>query len=458
MSDPTDLTKDLLPEPETAPAALPEPDTAPATDTEAEPETDTDDGEEEEDDDLVVCSPSDGSELELDFDPDFANIDITHKHERTRRTRARCILTFFEQSYFAKHSECKGIEEVVEKFDIDSLRDMNEYLFRALLARDFGQELCQAYCERRLSWMMYRKLLRYYRYYCDHEILNIVDETVLAEAQRLRAEGGHPNTAPLQPTAGSFRLPGRRELERFFNRSVVDIVNHYETYSALGIRFPKHFILEGAPGCGKTYAVEALAKHLGWYTVRITSGNVGSSLVHETPKLLEEKFAEAASHAPAIVIMDEMESFTPPRDSEKGRHSAHVEEVGALLRCIQAAAEQQVLVVGMTNHIGSIDPALLRTGRLGTHLHVDMPCAEEVEAVLHHELARRPHAEFTLQRFAAHLLHRPLSDITHVVDEAALCAAQRGSRRIEESDLAAALREFTACFSSPTPRTIGFTA
>lgn len=228
----------------------------------------------------------------------------------------------------------------------------------------------------------------------------------------------------------------------------------------MGIGFPKPFILEGAPGCGKTYAVEALAKHLNWYTIHLTASNVGSEMVHKTPKLIEEKFEEAAKHAPAIIIVDEMDAFMPDRGSKAGDHHAVVEEVSSFLKCLQTAAEKRVLVVGMTNYLRRIDPAILRTGRMGTHLSVGMPDAEEVESVLAYELSKRPHAAFALRPVAEQLLGRPLSDVSFVVEKAARTAVRNGHPQVEYGDVTAAMALLPCIAATPevAPRRIGFAA
>ena len=63
---------------------------------------------------------------------------------------------------------------------------------------------------------------------------------------------------------GGFRLPGRQQLEQFFNDHVIDIVFSTEKYEPFGIVFPSAIVLYGPSGCGKTFAVEQLAEFLDW--------------------------------------------------------------------------------------------------------------------------------------------------------------------------------------------------
>lgn len=93
------------------------------------------------------------------------------------------------------------------------------------------------------------------------------------------------------------------------------IVADEERYAAMGIGFPGGIILEGPTGCGKTYAVERLAEHLGWPSFSIEASSVASPYIHETSRKVAEIFSEAMKAAPAVVIIDEMDAFLASRDS-----------------------------------------------------------------------------------------------------------------------------------------------
>lgn len=349
--------------------------------------------------------------------------------------------------------------DFVRKNDIDNLKDISEHLFRALLKRDLGEAVLERYIQQNIPGRAFMRIVRYYDNAMDDEDAEpVITDELRAEAEAAE-KADREKALELHPTAGPFRLRGRQELERFLNEQVVDVINNHACYRALGFDFPKPFILEGAPGCGKTFAIDRLAEHLGWHTVHITSSSVGSSFIHDTAKKIEERFAEASKMAPALLVVDEMEAFMPDR-STVGPHNTHsTEEVGSFLKTIQTAAENHVLVVGMTNHIKAVDPAILRTGRMGTHIKVDMPSLTEVEDVLAYALEKRPHAAFPLTPFAERLLNRPLSDVTFTVDEAAMAAARDRRSRVEAADMEDALARLLAREDAQqNRRSIGFAA
>ena len=186
-----------------------------------------------------------------------------------------------------------------------------------------------------------------------------------------------------------FRLPGRPELERFFQDHVIDIVANEERYRALGIEFPSAVVLHGPPGCGKTFAVHRLTDFLSWPCFEIESGSIGSPYIHETGRKIAEVFEKARASAPCVIVMDEMEAFLSARDVSLSSH--HLEEVAEFLRLIPDARQDHVLVVGMTNRIDLIDPALLRRGRFDHIVEVGPPSIEEITAVLEDLLTSLPH-------------------------------------------------------------------
>lgn len=256
-----------------------------------------------------------------------------------------------------------------------------------------------------------------------------------------------------------FELLGRTELNAFFNDSIIDVIENSDVYSKFGIGFPEPFILEGPPGCGKTYAVARLEEYLDIPTYHITSSAVGSSFVHETAKKIESTFEEASNNDRSMVIVDEMESFMPDRSKVERADSHYIEEVNAFLKCLQTAQENNILVVGMTNYIDRIDPAILRSGRMGTHLKVSWPSVEEITQVLKGDLKNRPYdKDIDLAIYAPRFLERPLSDVSAVVRRAAMSAARKRAERIEREDLETAMDFVLGANKKEERRIIGFCA
>lgn len=261
---------------------------------------------------------------------------------------------------------------------------------------------------------------------------------------------------PLGPvTEGRFKLPGRMGLEEFFNDHVIDVVHNREHYETLGIGNPAAIILEGPPGCGKTVAVERLVSFLGWPQFSVDASSIASPYIHETGRKVAQLFQAAIDAAPSIVVIDEMDAFLAERASGvSGQH--RVEEVAEFLRIIPTAIKAGVLIVGMTNRVDMIDPAILRRGRFDHVIKVDFANQVEMLDLLKTLLDGVPLAEdVELDRYAAKLAGRPLSDTAFIVREGARLAAKARRNNVDDASLTAALKALPASTEASKHR-VGF--
>jgi SpoVK/Ycf46/Vps4 family AAA+-type ATPase len=202
-------------------------------------------------------------------------------------------------------------------------------------------------------------------------------------------------------------------------------------------------LLQGPPGCGKTFAVEQLIEYLGWPSFRIDASSVASPYIHETSKKVAAVFDKAMQNAPSVLVIDEMEAFLADREMGSAHH--RVEEVAEFLRKIPEAAKNEVLIIAMTNRIEMIDPAILRRGRFDHIIKVSYAGEAEVLALLSSLLSSLP-TEDSVDPLplAKALTARPLSDVTFVVRDAARRAARSGAGKISQQNLLDALHDAPA--------------
>ena len=262
-------------------------------------------------------------------------------------------------------------------------------------------------------------------------------KTAIADAS---VESEEPQAPPDKTESKVFSLPGRPQLEEFFNEHVIDIIFNPEKYQAMGIEFPSAIVLHGPPGCGKTFAVERLVEFIDWPSYSIDSNSVGSPYIHETSKKISEVFDKAIDGAPAVIVIDEMESFLSDRQlgGTSGLH--HVEEVAEFLRRIPEAIANKVLIIAMTNLIDMIDPAILRRGRFDHIIEVGMPSKVEVASLLDSLLSKLPKADnLKLDVLLNALTGKALSDSAFVIREAARLAAKDGKSQLDQESLNKAL-------------------
>jgi transitional endoplasmic reticulum ATPase len=163
----------------------------------------------------------------------------------------------------------------------------------------------------------------------------------------------------------------RREIDKI--REVVeDPLRRPEVYRRLGIAPPRGVLLHGPPGTGKTLITRALAHEIGASVHAVQGPEIISHWYGGAEHNLREVFEAARADAPAIVLIDEIDSIAPRRDSTRGEVEHRV--VATLLTLMDGLAElKDVVVVGTTNRVDAIDPALRRPGRFEYEIHIGVP-------------------------------------------------------------------------------------
>jgi cell division protease FtsH len=237
----------------------------------------------------------------------------------------------------------------------------------------------------------------------------------------------------------SFSLPGRPELERFFREYVLEPSLDRARYLALGVKRPNGVLLYGPPGSGKTHAVGKLKTALSWPVFEINLGAMGSAFIHQTSVALKKTFDEAKRQAPALILLEEIDALASTRGPMT--HDHKVEEVTELLRLVETASSNNILVIATTNRREALDPAILRKGRFDHAIEVGYPTTDEVYSAIEAMLADRPHNEIpNLRQLAGKLAGRPMSDAAWTINEAARLAARGKKNAIDEIDLFSAFK------------------
>jgi cell division protease FtsH len=271
----------------------------------------------------------------------------------------------------------------------------------------------------------------------------LTPQEIQAFLASLDVEIGQAKTQSHLIDSASFTLPGRPELERFFREYILEPSLDRERYTALGVKPPNGVLLYGPPGSGKSYAVGKLRTALGWPTFEIDLGAMGSPFIHQTSVALRKVFDEAKRKAPSLILVEEIDAAASTRGPMS--HDYKVEEVTELLRLVEAASANHILVLATTNRREALDPAILRKGRFDHVIEVGYPTYEEVCGVLAAMLDERPHVEISnLHQLATKLAGRPMSDVAWTVNEAARLAARAKKNAIDEIDLFSALKRLRA--------------
>jgi len=156
-------------------------------------------------------------------------------------------------------------------------------------------------------------------------------------------------------------------------REMVELpLRHPELFERLGVEAPKGVLLHGPPGTGKTLLAKAVANETNAHFISISGPEIMSKYYGESEQRLREIFKEAEENAPSIVFIDELDSIAPKREEVTGEVEKRVvAQLLALMDGLQARGK--VIVIGATNRVNAIDPALRRPGRFDREIEIGIP-------------------------------------------------------------------------------------
>ena len=193
---------------------------------------------------------------------------------------------------------------------------------------------------------------------------------------------------PFLPTYVTFEEIGGLEEVKKELKKALKLFLHESLKEKFGIDPPRGILLYGPPGCGKTMLIMALRTEMerkGIYSIYLTSTSLQSSYVGESAKNIRKTYSEARNNAPSVVIIEDIDGIALQRGggldgAELAKREVVVELLGQL---DYQNSGKNVLTIASTNSIESIDPALLRSGRLGDFiLYVPPPNIKEREEIL----------------------------------------------------------------------------
>ncbi|MFB6112335.1 MAG: CDC48 family AAA ATPase [Halobacteriaceae archaeon] len=215
-----------------------------------------------------------------------------------------------------------------------------------------------------------------------------------------------------------------RELEQV--REMIELpMRHPELFQQLGIEPPKGVLLHGPPGTGKTLIAKAVANEIDAYFTTISGPEIMSKYYGESEEQLREIFDEAEEQAPAVIFIDEIDSIAPKRGETSGDVERRV--VAQLLSLMDGLDERgEVIVIGATNRVDAIDPALRRGGRFDREIEIGVPDRDGRKEILQVHTRGMPLADgIDLDAYAENTHGFVGADIEQLTKEAAMNALRR---------------------------------
>jgi transitional endoplasmic reticulum ATPase len=209
-------------------------------------------------------------------------------------------------------------------------------------------------------------------------------------------------------------------------REMIELpLKHPELFDTLGIDPPKGVLLHGPPGTGKTLMAKAVANESGANFYSIQGPEIMSKFYGESEARLREVFEEAEQNAPSIVFIDELDSIASKRDETQGEVERRV--VAQLLTLMDGLeARGKVIVIGATNRVSAVDPALRRPGRFDREVEIGVPTRDGRKEILQIHTRSMPLDEdVDIERLADNTHGFVGSDLAALAKEGAMTALRR---------------------------------
>ncbi|HVD25989.1 MAG TPA: AAA family ATPase [Gaiellaceae bacterium] len=229
-------------------------------------------------------------------------------------------------------------------------------------------------------------------------------------------------------------------------REVVDFLRDPRRFERLGARVPKGILLYGPPGTGKTLLAKAVAHESGASFYSQSASAFVEMFAGLGAARIRKLFEQARTDAPAIVFIDELDAVGMKRSGQSFNRE-HDQTLNQLLVELDGfnKSEGQVIVMGASNRLGDLDPALLRPGRFDRQILVSSPDLAGREAILKVHTRGKPLADgVDLHIVARQTAGLTGADLANVCNEAAIFAGREGRNDVTHANFEAAMERVVA--------------
>ena len=264
------------------------------------------------------------------------------------------------------------------------------------------------------------------RFQTADEFIKAIDGEIVIESQSTKRKIFSsdaqrtltPQIHSSQKGEGFAAIAGMDELKNQLREEVIEPLHNPEGYERYGITIPNGMLLYGPPGCGKTFFAKHFAEEVGFNFMCVTPATLKSRYVNATQENIAKMFKEAEENAPTIIFIDEMNELVPNRESDV--HEKSRSAVNEMLAQMDRTGERGIFIIGATNYPHTIDPAILRAGRLDKKYFIGAPDQKARVALFKLYLEKRPY-DFGIdyEELAKHTENYVSADIQLIVNDAA---------------------------------------
>jgi cell division protease FtsH len=237
-------------------------------------------------------------------------------------------------------------------------------------------------------------------------------------------------------------------------QDIVAYLRNPAKFALLGAKPPKGVVLEGHFGCGKTLLARAVAGEAGVPFIALSGSDFTDMFLGVGVRRVKKLFAAARAQAPCVVFIDEIDGLGKRSGGASAGETENNRIINAILVELDGFTPSSgIVVLGATNNVANLDPALIRAGRFDRTCHLGLPDVDEREALFAlHAKALRTAGELDFRQLARVSSGLPPASIANIVNAAGLMAAKEGAEAVTRIHLERMLEQHLMGGSSEAGR------